>query len=61
MEGPGWEGNDGEELGDVSLANTFFYQDDEHRSTEERDIGIVGRIKAHRAEGGCQVVRMPLS
>jgi hypothetical protein len=61
MEGPRWEGNDGEELGDISLANTFFYQDNEHESVEEEGVSIAGWVTARQAVGGCQVVRTPPS
>ena len=51
MEGPGWEGDSGEVLGDllqevdeaeVDEAPTFFYEDGEHELVEKEDIGIAG-------------------
>jgi hypothetical protein len=49
-EGPGWEGNDGNELGDEledemqtdDGTATFFYEEGEHEMVEEEDIGIAG-------------------
>ena len=70
MEGPGWEGNSGEILGDllqevdeaeVDEAATFFYEDGEHELVEKEDIGIAGQVTAYCATGGHHVVRMPPS
>ena len=70
MEGPGWEGDSGEALGDslqevdeaeVDKAPTFFYEDGECELVEEEDIGIAGQVKAHHGTGGCQAARTPPS
>lgn len=61
MEGPGWEGDNGEEFGDLPLADgsaTFFYQDGECEHVEE-DIGIAKCVKVRRGEGGHKVARTP--
>ena len=64
MEGPGWESDDGEELGDllrVDESATFFYQDGEREGVEEEDIGIAGRVAVRCAEGGRKAARTPPS
>jgi len=64
MEGPGWEGDSGEELRgepQVEEAATFFYEDGEHELVEEKDIGIAGRVTARRTAGGRQAARTPPS
>jgi hypothetical protein len=64
MEGPGWEGDITEKLGDepqVDESATFFYEDGERELVEEKDIGIAGRVAARRTAGGCQVARTPPS
>ena len=61
MEGPGWEGDDREEFGDLPLADgsaTFFYQDGEREHVEE-DVGTAGLVKERWGEGGRKAARMP--
>ena len=62
-EGPGWDGDSGEEMEDKSMAGnetaTFFYKEGEWEHVEKEDIGIAGWVKEHHGAGGHQVVRMP--
>ena len=64
-EGPGWEGDDGNELGDETQTDdetaTFFYKEGERELVEKEDVGIAGRITARRAAGGCQAAGTPPS
>ena len=61
-EGPGWEGDSGEELGDEPQIDdetaTFFYKEGEQKHMEEEDIGISGQVKARRSTGGHQAAGM---
>jgi hypothetical protein len=61
IEGAGWGSEDGEEFGDLPLADksaTFFYQDGE-REHVEKDVGIAGCVKERRGEGGHKAARTP--
>lgn len=64
-EGPGWEGDSGEELGDEPQIDdetaTFFYKEGEREHAEEEDIGIAGRVKARHSTGGRQAAGTPPS
>jgi hypothetical protein len=63
-EGPGWEGDSGEALGDEPQVDdetaTFFYKEGEREHVEENN-SIADRIKAHHTTGGRQAARTPPS